>query len=68
MDGDRLFTRLEYPDGSHDAFEFQTFSVAQMTQLGLTANLKLVEACTDFSLGVTPSSDKPKVQYLLERF
>ncbi|WP_367871165.1 class I SAM-dependent methyltransferase [Luteolibacter sp. Populi] len=68
IEGDRLFTRLDYPDGSHDAFEFQTFSPAQMEQFAFGANLKLLEACTDYSPGVVPSPDKPKLQYLLERF
>lgn len=68
IEGDRLFTRLDYPDGSHDAFEFQTFSPAQMEQFAFGANLKLLEACTDYSPGVSPSPDKPKLQYLLERF
>lgn len=67
MTGDRLFTRLDYPDGGHDAFEFQTFSPEEMTAFGSKAGLKLIEACTDFRLGVAPSSDKPKVQYVLER-
>lgn len=65
--GDRLITRLRYPDGGSDAFEFQTFSPEQMAAFARSAGLELVESCSDFNSAVAPSSDKPKVQYLLRR-
>jgi hypothetical protein len=65
--GDRLITRLSYPDGGSDAFEFQTFSPEQMAAFARAANLDLLEACSDFSSGIALSDDKPKVQYLLRR-
>jgi SAM-dependent methyltransferase len=67
MAGDRLFTRLEYSDGGHDDFEFQTFTPAQMAQYAESADLNLNVACTDFSGRSVPSPDNAKVQYVLER-
>lgn len=64
---DRLHTRLDYPDGGSDAFEFQTFSAEQMAVFAQAADLDLVEACCDFSSGIAPAADNPKVQYLLRR-
>ena len=67
MEGDRLFTRLDYPDGGNDAFEFQTFTSMQMAEFARAAGLALMEACSDFDSSVPPSGDRPKVQYVLVR-
>ncbi len=67
MEGDRLLTRLDYPDGSSDAFEFQTFSAQQMAALASSAGLSLDRTCSEFTSGVTPSPEHSKVQYLLRR-
>lgn len=67
LDGDRLFSCLAYPDGKRDAFEFQTFSPAQMSQMAASAGLRLTASCTDFGLETSLTPDKPKVQFLLER-
>ena len=67
MEDGWLFSRLVYPDGGCDEFEFQTFSAAEMEQFVRPLGLQLVTACTDFSAAVTPSSDKPRIQFVLER-
>ena len=67
MEGDRLFTRLEYPDGKEDAFEFQTFSPTQMAQFVEGFGLHLLTACTSFNVEVPPSTDNPRIQYVLVR-
>ncbi len=67
MEGGRLFTRLDYPGGGGDEFEFQTFTTAEMASFAQSAGLTLVTACTDFDATVLPSADKPRVQFVLER-
>lgn len=67
MEGDRLFTRLDYPDGGSDAFEFQTFTPRQMAGFASSAGLALVETSSEFTSGVAPSPEHPKMQYLLRR-
>ena len=67
MVADRLYTRLDYPDGSSDSFEFQTFTPAQMEKFAQSAELELTETCTDFSTTSQITADKPKVQHLLRR-
>ncbi len=67
MEHGRLFTRLDYPDGGCDEFEFQTFTAAEMANLARSAGLTLVTACTDFDAAVAPSADKPRIQFVLER-
>ena len=67
MEGSRLFSRLDYPGGGHDEFEFQTFSAAEMDAFVQPARLRLVTACTDFDAAVPPSVDKPRIQFVLER-
>ena len=67
MEGDRLFTRLDYSGGGYDQFEFQTFTAATMAEFARPVGLTLVTACTDFDAGVSPSTDKPRIQFVLER-
>ena len=63
----RLFTRLDYPDGGCDEFEFQTFTSAEMADFARSAGLVLVTACTGFDATVLPDADKPRIQFVLER-
>ncbi len=67
MENGRLFTRLDYPGGGSDAFEFQTFTEAEMAGFARPLGLRLVIACTDFDAEVLPSADKPRIQFVLER-
>ena len=67
MEERRLFSRLDYPDGSHDEFEFQTFSASEMEQFVRPLGWHLVTACTDFDAAVAPSADRPRMQFVLER-
>jgi hypothetical protein len=67
VDGDRLFVQLNYPDRSEERFEWQLFSPIQMKALGETIDLDLLLACTEFTITSTPSSDKPRIQFVLEQ-
>ena len=67
MEAGRLFTRLDYPSGGHDDFDFQTFTTTEMAGFARPLGLSLSVACTDFDPAVPPSPDKPKIQFVLER-
>jgi SAM-dependent methyltransferase len=67
MEDRRLFSRLDYPDGGQDSFEFQTFSPLEMAREAEAVGFRLETACTDFSASVAPSPDKPRIQFVLER-
>lgn len=65
LDGDRLFSRLDYPDGGHDAFEFQTFSTEEMARFAEPLGLKVDTACTNFDAVMRPSADNSRIQFVL---
>ena len=65
MEGSRFFSRLDYPDGGHDAFEFQTFTQEEMARFAVPAGLALVAACTNYDADLPPSADQPKIQFVL---
>lgn len=67
LEDGRLFSRLDYPDGGCDRFEFQTFSVAEMEEFIRPVGLRLRMVCTDYDAAAPPSADKPKMQFILER-
>lgn len=67
LDGGRLFSRLEYPGGGQDAFEFQTFTGEEMTRLAASCGLTPVAACTNFDAACPPSADDPRIQFVLAR-
>ena len=65
MAGNRLFSRLDYPGGGHDAFEFQTFTEEEIVWFAEPAGLTLISACTNHDADQPPSADQPKVQFVL---
>ena len=67
LDRGRLFSRLDYPDGGHDAFEFQTFSAEEMARFAQPPGLRLVTACTNFDADTPPTPDNPRIQFVLAR-
>ena len=67
LEAGRLFSRLDYPGGGQDAFEFQTFTAAEMARFAGPLGLRLATACTDFDADSAPSPDKPRIQFVLER-
>ena len=67
LDPGRLFSRLDYPGGGHDAFEFQTFSSEEMTHFAEPLGLALVTACTNFDAESPPSESNPRIQFVLAR-
>jgi SAM-dependent methyltransferase len=67
VDGGRLFVQLEYPDASHEGFEWQLFTPEQMKQLADSAGLVLLISCSDFDMTTLPSPTNPRIQFLLQR-
>ncbi|MES2709880.1 MAG: class I SAM-dependent methyltransferase [Verrucomicrobiota bacterium] len=67
MTGDRLTVRLDYPGGGSDLFEWQTFTEIQMADFAGKAGLGVMPALTDYDPAATPSPDRPKIQFVLER-
>lgn len=66
VDGDRLFVRLDYPDGAQENFEWQLFTPHQMDSLAKSVGLTLLVSCTDFDAANLPSPANPRVQFVLE--
>jgi SAM-dependent methyltransferase len=67
LDRDRLFVQLKYPDGNREQFEWQLFSPTQMTELGKSMGLILIASCSEFDSTVSPTPDRPRIQFVLER-
>jgi SAM-dependent methyltransferase len=67
VDDGRLFVQLNYPDGSHEEFEWQLFESAQMKRLAKSLGLVLLISCSDFDVTTLPSPTNPRIQFLLER-
>jgi SAM-dependent methyltransferase len=64
---DRLFVQLDYPDGTHEQFEWQMFTSAAITEVAQPVGLALIASCTDFDVTILPSPANPRTQFLLER-
>ena len=67
VDVDRLFVRLDYPDGAQENFEWQLFTPEQMERLAKAVDLTLLVSCTDFDMKTVPSAANPRIQFVLER-
>lgn len=67
MTEDRLFVKLDYPDGTGDFFEWQVFSETSMAAFARRAGLELRMSFSDFDPALRPDPDKPKIQFLLKR-
>ena len=67
VERDRLFVRLDYPDGNVEQFEWQLFTPEQMKRLARSADLDLLVAWTDFDKSELPSPEHPRIEFLLER-
>lgn len=67
MEDGRFFVHLDYPDGSHDDFEWQLFTPEEMHSLAKSVDLAVIFSCTDFDQSVEPSSAKARIQFVLER-
>jgi SAM-dependent methyltransferase len=65
--GDRLFVDLDYPDGTHEQFEWQLFSPSQMARSANSVDLVLLASGSGFDLAIGPSPADPRIQFLLER-
>jgi len=66
VDGDRLFVQLDYPDGTHEQFEWQLFTPEQMTQLAESVGLGVLVSCASFDTKIVPSPADPRIQFVLE--
>jgi SAM-dependent methyltransferase len=67
VQGDRLFVRLDYPDGGQDQFEWQLFSSKQMDSMAESVGLTPLLTCADFDETRSPSPRTIRVQFLFER-
>ena len=63
---DRLFVRLDYPDGAREQFEWQLYTPEQMQQLAKSVGLTLSVSCSNFEMATLPSPANPRIQFLLE--
>ena len=66
VDGNRLRTTLEYPDGSRDAFEWRLYEPEELAALGTAAGLRLDAVCAGYT-EVAPTGDTPRVQLVFRR-
>jgi SAM-dependent methyltransferase len=66
VEGGRLFVHLDYPDGGHDDFEWQLFTLPEMSALADSVEMNLIVCCTDFDMGIASSPAKPRIQFVLE--
>jgi SAM-dependent methyltransferase len=67
VEGDRLLVHLDYPDGEQEDFEWQLFTPTEMRSMAESVGLNLTIACTDFDAGTKPSSENPRIQFVLEK-
>jgi SAM-dependent methyltransferase len=65
--GDRLLVHLDYPDGEQEDFEWQLFTPIGMRSMAESVGLNLTIACTDFDTGTKPSSENPRIQFVLQK-
>jgi SAM-dependent methyltransferase len=66
VDDGRLFVQLDYPDRSHEQFEWQLFTPAQMQQLAESVGSNLLFSSTELDTTVPPSPPNPRIQFVLE--
>jgi SAM-dependent methyltransferase len=67
VENDRLFVRLDYPDGTAETFEWQLLSSAELTQLAELVGLDLLFSCAHFDVTNSPSVSAPRAQFVFER-
>lgn len=66
MENNRLFVRLDYPDGTADEFDWQLFTPTEMSSLADSIGLDLIVCCTDFDTATKPCLENPRIQFVLE--
>jgi hypothetical protein len=66
VDGNRLRTRLDYPDGRRDTFEWRLYEPEELEALGAAVGLRLDAVGAGFS-EKRPTGDAPRVQYVFLR-
>jgi SAM-dependent methyltransferase len=66
VDGNRLRTTLDYPDGSSDTFEWRLYEPEELAALGAAAGLRLDAVCAGYS-DVPPTGDTARTQLIFRR-
>ena len=66
VEGNRLRTALEYPDGSRDSFEWRLYEPEELGACGTRAGLRLDLVCADFS-EQPPTDETPRTQLVFRR-
>lgn len=67
VENNRLFVRLDYPDGGADEFEWELFTPTEMSSLADSIGLALIVCCTEFDIAAKPCPEKTRTQFVLER-
>ena len=67
VQGERLYVELKYPDGTEEQFDWEMFTEVEMNALARAVGLIVRDSCTDFDSAKPPSSNNPRIQFLLER-
>ena len=67
VDGSRLHTTLDYPDGSHDEFSWRLYEPSELMTLGESAGLACELACAGFDVGSTPRGEMARMQLVFHR-
>ena len=65
--GNRLHTKLDYPDGTRDAFQWRLYDRVELAALGAAAGLELARAAADFDVSAEPAGGTPRMQAILRR-
>lgn len=63
----RLMVHLDYPGGDQEDFEWQLFTLEDMSAMAGPLGLQVIACCTDFDPSVAPCESKPRIQFVLER-
>jgi SAM-dependent methyltransferase len=66
VEGNRLRTILDYPDGTRDEFEWRLYEPEELAELGGEVGLRLDLVCADFSQQ-PPTSEMPRTQLVFKR-
>lgn len=67
VEGDRLWTLLDYPDGTRDEFEWRLYEPEELQELGSQHGLRLDAVCAAFDLRKSPPDETPRTQLVFRR-
>ena len=65
--GSRLYTSLDYADGSRDDFSWRLYEPSELIALGEVAGLACESSCAGFEVGSTPCGEVARMQLVFRR-